>query len=306
MTTVLASAADARYGYWLLNMLGSVSANSPIFDRVVVYDLGLTPLQRRLLDSVRGVEVRTVSPLVPHWSQGFTWKPWAWTHLEASRIVWLDAGVTVLSPLDELLDQVDRNGYFVVSQGVPVSEIVPGDYYGEFGVDAAVVGDRVAVAAGIIGFDTRSPFFSAVVRRTYEDCLAGKSLGFSPEEAEKLNFGLGRLEELVVRDAPRFRHDQTVLNLRFYGAVAEPVVNDLDKFAGWRSPHDHPEQVIWNHRRRGDFAYLPRVPYRGLIAPFGRLFGLWYRWRWWFRNHSWYFRPATYLGKARRLAERSP
>ena len=83
MSTVLASAADERYGDHLLNLIGSVKANSDVFDAIVVYDLGLSQRQRRLVDGIRGIEVRTVPPFVPHWAQGRTWKTWIWTHLEA-------------------------------------------------------------------------------------------------------------------------------------------------------------------------------------------------------------------------------
>lgn len=64
MSTVLASGADQRYGDHLLNLIGSVKANSDLFDRVVVYDLGLSTRQRRLVNGVRDIEVRTVPPFV--------------------------------------------------------------------------------------------------------------------------------------------------------------------------------------------------------------------------------------------------
>src|SRR4051794_23299854 len=98
MTSVLATGADERYGWWLLNLLGSIHANSRgVFDRIVAYDLGLDPLQRRLPDGVPGVEVRAAPPFAPHWRQGFTWKPWIWAHVDAGEdVFWIDAGTTVL------------------------------------------------------------------------------------------------------------------------------------------------------------------------------------------------------------------
>ena len=66
------------------------------------------------------------------------------------------------------------------------------------------------------------------------------------------------------------------------------------------TPHDHPEQVIWSHRRRGDYRYLWRVPYtaRGAHAwPFT----LWFRARWRYRQNAWLFRRRTYVDKLRRL-----
>jgi hypothetical protein len=299
--TVLASAADARYGWWLLNMVGSVAANSPVFERVVVYDLGLTRAQRRLLGAVRGVELRTIEPFTPQWAEGRTWKTWIWTTIDAERLMWLDAGLTVLRPLDEALARVEERGYFVVSQGHPIRDSIPSDYYDLYDFPREL-GDRVSIAAGILAFDRTGWFYERVIVPTHEDCLAGRSIGFSPGDAARLNSGLDRSDAPLIRDCTHFRWDQTVLNLRFYGAVEDPVVDDLDRFAGWRSPHDHPEQVIWSHRRRGDFAYLPRVPYRWPLAPFARAFGAAFRWRWWGVNHSWYFRPSTYVAKARRLA----
>src|SRR6202011_5230612 len=108
----LATGADERYGYHLVNLLGSLRANSDVFDRVVAFDLGLTPHQRLLLDDVPGIEVRTVPPFVAHWSQGFTWKPWIWSNLDAGELVfWLDAGDTLLRSLRPALAQIRERGY---------------------------------------------------------------------------------------------------------------------------------------------------------------------------------------------------
>src|SRR5579859_6717098 len=113
--TAVVTGADARYGNSLLNLLGSIRRRSNIFDRVIAYDLGLTPFQRRALNGVRGVEVRTIPPFAPHWAQGFTWKTWIWTHVDADVVVWLDAGITVLRPLDDFISQILARGYFAVS-----------------------------------------------------------------------------------------------------------------------------------------------------------------------------------------------
>jgi hypothetical protein len=76
---------------------------------------------------------------------------------------------------------------------------------------------------------------------------------------------------------------------------------DLDEYGGWRSPHDHPAQVIWHHRRRGSLRYLMHVPYAGADARRRRAWGAWWQLRWWLRLHRRYVEPATYRLKARRL-----
>lgn len=304
METVLATGADERYGYWLLNMIGSVKSNSDLFERIIAYDLGLTPAQRQLLDAVRGVEVRTVPPFVPHWREGRTWKTWIWTHLEADRILWLDAGLTVLRPLTEALDSIREREYFAVSQGHLLAESIPSDWYALYDLPPAI-GETVAIAAGIFGFARDGEFYRGVVEPTFQDCVEGRSLGFSAGDEQRLNRGLDANPSPVLRDCSHFRWDQSVLNVRFYKSVAAPFVHDLDKFAGWRSKRDHPEQVIWSHRRSGDFAFIARVPYGGSVALTGRWFGIRFFARSWLTTHSWLLTPRAYVRPIGRLLARA-
>jgi hypothetical protein len=304
MTTLFVSGADERYGLHLLNLVGSVKANSDIFDGIVVYDLGLSARQSRLIRSIRGVEVRTVPAFVPHWAQGRTWKTWIWTHLEADRMFWLDAGATVLRSLAGPLEQVDELGYFVVGQGHPMRPMIPSDYFELYGIDEDLP-EREAVAAGILAFDTRSAFFDRVIVPTHEDALLGRNLGFSAGEVEKLNRGLDRLDPPIVRDCPLFRYDQTIFGIRFYQGVQDPVVSDLRKYGGWETSHDHPDQLIWSHRRRGDYRYLWRVPYVWRAAPAGWAFTARFRAAWWRTQHGWKLTPGTYVAKIKRLLART-
>lgn len=300
MTAVLVSAADARYGKWLINLVGSVQRTSDLFDRIVVYDLGLTPFQRRLLEGARKVEVAEVPPFVPHWRQGRTWKTWIWTHVETDTLVWLDAGITVLRPLTDFLDSADEAGYFVVSQGVQAGLGTPSEYYELYDLPDGFA-DKVSIASGILAFRRDSAFYGDVIVPTFEDAVLGRNLGFSAAEVEKLNRGLDRLDDVVVRDCPLFRYDQSLFTARFYSAVRDPHVGDLYKYAGWKSPHDHPEQVIWSHRRSGDYRFLPRVRYAANVAPIGIGWGLAVYIRNRARHLRWLLRPAVHAHVARRL-----
>ena len=299
MSAVLASAADESYGYHLLNLIGSVKANSDVFDAIVVYDLGLSPHQRRLVAAVPGVELRAVPPFSPHWAQCFTWKPWIWTQIDADEVFYLDAGTTVLRSLAPALDQIRSRGYFVVSQGNRLRDIVPRDYFELYRL-AGSAAERPYVAAGIIGFRPAGDAFRSVLLPTYEDCVKGRNLGFSPDEVASRNRGLGAVSSPVLRDCPHFRWDQTVLNIRLARDLPDAFVNDLDEYAGWQSPHDHPRQVIWSHRRRGSLAYLKRVPYAGPGASRSRMFGAWYELRWWLKLNERLYQSSTYRLKARK------
>ena len=299
MSTVLATGADDRYGFQLVNLIGSVRANSDVFGEIVAFDLGLAPERRALLEDLPGVRVEAVPAFVPHWRQGRTWKTWIWTHVEADTLFWLDAGTTVLRSLDSALKSVDERDYFVVSQGHAVGDSIPSDYYELFDVPREIAA-RDAIAAGILAFRVGSDFYERVIVRAHEDAVQGRSLGFSPSEAQGRNTGLDHMDAPPLRDCPHFRWDQTVLNLRFYRTVDDPTIAGLDEYAGWRSARDHPRQVIWSHRRTGDLPYLSRAP----ASLRGRAVGSLYRLRWWRKRHERWFSPTTYVLKARRLLSR--
>lgn len=304
MTDVFATAADAPYGYHALNLVGSVKRNSDVFERIEVFDLGLTPHQRELLGAVPGTELRSVPPFSPHWSKGFTWKPWAWTQIEASCVFWLDAGATVLRSLDRALEQIRTLGYFVVSQGNQLRDIVPADYFDLYGLPMEDA-DRPYVAGGIIGFAPDGDFFRRVLQPTYEDCLAGRNLGFSPDELSSKNRGLGRMEAPPVRAAKHFRWDQTILNIHLALELPDAKVADLDEYAGWRSRRDHPRQVIWSHRRNGSMRYLKYVPYAGPGLWRRRAFGARWQVRWWIKRNRHLFDPTIYRLKVRATRRRT-
>jgi hypothetical protein len=299
MRDVLATAADQRFGYQLVNLLGSIRANSDVFDSIAVFDLGLDERQRRFLDDVPGVTVDAVPPFVPHWRQGRTWKTWIWTHVDAERLFWLDAGTTVLRSLESALHQVDERDYFVVSQGHPVGDCIPADYYERFSFPRELAA-RDTIAAGILGFRPGSDFFERVIVPAHQDAVDGFSLGFSPADVRGRNTGLDDMDVPTLRDCTTFRWDQTVLNIRFYLGVEAPVIADLDEYAGWRSPRDHPRQVIWSHRRTGDLPYLSRAPRSLRLRAAGTL----YRLRWWRKRHERWFTRTPYVLKARQLRSR--
>jgi hypothetical protein len=305
METVLASAANARYGYHLLNMLGSVERNSNVFDRVVVFDLGLDAAQRELVHGLRDVEVRTVEPFVPHWEKCFSWKPWIWTSLDAEAVFYLDAGCTVMRPLDDVLAAIERDGYFVVGQGVELGEIVPSDYYDLYGLPREAAA-REHVAAGIVGFRTSGGFYDEVVRPTFDDVVLGRNLGFSAGEIDHLNWGPTKLDPPIVRDCPHFRHDQTLMNIHLAVALPGATVQDLRKYGGSVSAHDHPDQRIWNHRRACDWRYVAAASFRPPYAAKARRARARLRFGAWKMRNRRFFQPASYLSRANRALSRSP
>lgn len=297
---VFASAADAQYGYHLVNLIGSLQANSDVFDRIVAFDLGMSAHQRAWLRAAPAVELRPVPAFVPHWNRGFTWKPWSWTQLEGDAVLWVDAGATILRSLEPVLEQIRERGYFLITQEDAVSDIVPLSFFDLYELPREYASKPYA-AAGVVGFRPGSVFFERVIVPTYEDCLRGRNLGFSAREAPFKNRGLGRGPVDVIHDCPHFRWDQSVLNVHLLRTLPDAPLADVNEFAGWRSATDHPEQRIWHHRRRGSLRYLKRLRTRGPRRVVWYVAGWTVQLRWWATLNSYLFDPTAYVLKARKI-----
>src|SRR3954454_8672307 len=94
MELAVATACDRSFDDLALNLIGSLHRHDRQVDRILVYDLGMTAVQRARVRGIDGVELRTVSPFVDHWRACFTWKPWIWNDAahDTRRVLWLDAG----------------------------------------------------------------------------------------------------------------------------------------------------------------------------------------------------------------------
>ena len=117
---IIITAASAIYGSSLLAMIGSLDRNWPEHPPLIVYDIGL---DTRTLDALKrhGIEVRLVPAFCPHWRLHFTWKIWCWHEAPADSVLWLDAGLTVLRPLDEVFTAIDAIGYFACPNYEPIN-----------------------------------------------------------------------------------------------------------------------------------------------------------------------------------------
>jgi hypothetical protein len=127
------TAASHNYFERLQNLIGSIHTNN--FNDVVeiaVFNLGLTPEDVAWLKKIQKVSVYTIEqthpdllkPLVTHPGGGkvpgwYAWKP---VIIKQSLdmfpyVLWMDAGMTVKKPLDNLFKHIEQNGYFLSTIG---------------------------------------------------------------------------------------------------------------------------------------------------------------------------------------------
>lgn len=113
--SVVVTGANSRYFGSLIHMLSTLWAESPGFESVLVYDLGLSAAERSILTRVEKVTLRRVPPFCPHYLdvENFAWKTAAICDAleDGGAVLWLDAGIEITAPLDDLFDTVRRDGY---------------------------------------------------------------------------------------------------------------------------------------------------------------------------------------------------
>jgi hypothetical protein len=235
-------------------MLGSLTLNWPQHPPVLVYDIGLDQATRAELARHK-VNIKLVPPFCPHWRKHYTWKIWCWHDAPARQVLWIDAGIAVLQPLDEVFGVIAQQGYFVVPNGMPLSIEASEAHCRGCGVPPEFREGKPTFMAGIVGFG--------------KDGWMGALLD------EALRIAL--VEEHIAATRPQHRWEQALFSLLLHRDLAQVNFADPDLYHVEKSPRQSPEQKVWLHRRhamrardRAHFAahistpgapYLPSPPH---------------------------------------------
>jgi hypothetical protein len=138
----------------------------------------------------------------------------------------MDAGLVVLSPLDEIFDAIERQGFFLVTN------------YQLLDWEASL---EACVGCGV------QPEF-----RLNKLTLAGGLMGFRKEgtQLQVLNEALSAalLEKTIAATNRRHRHDQAVISLLMYRHFGRVPISDGVVYLGCESPRQVPGQKVWVHR----------------------------------------------------------
>jgi hypothetical protein len=219
--------ASEPYFVSLLALIGSLRINWPSHPPLLVYDLGLEPASLARLEAM-GQRVRKVEPFCPHWRHHFAWKIWCWNDAPAEEILWIDAGIAVLEPLDEVFDHVSRVGYFVVPTYHTLDENASESACEGCRVPPRFRHGRATFAGGFIGFRKRDRV-EAILREALE---------------------IAKIERFIASSERQHRHDQMLIALLLHRDLGPVCPADGQIYAGWISPDQVPGQRVWVHRRR--------------------------------------------------------
>lgn len=245
MEKCIITASSNRFFPSLLNLIGSIKANYPNHPRIYVYSLGLLPIFKKELLGMENLEIIEMPHFCSFWRSCYTWKTYIFSQPLAELNLYLDAGTQVLRPLHEIFAQIKERGYFVVTQGGVLNTIAPSEYKQIIGLGNEF-DQETYIAAGMFGFNRNAVNVQLALSQSYQAALAGLCLGWSKSERRRNH---GRDKSIFVRDCELFRHDQTLLNIFLRKYLGNFYVNDVRKYGGLQSSHDHPEQLIWHLRR---------------------------------------------------------
>lgn len=270
----LVTATDAKHAPYLFNAINSIRERFPAHPTLYVFDLGMTWLQRRELQSAAGVELRKVDRFVPHWKTNWSWKPYILTQVSERYVLYFDAANIVLyRPLHLWFLTIARSGYFLIKNGQRMQDITPSNYWAKFDLDAARSATDSTFGAGLFGFDRRSPAGEAV-SEALQRTKAGWNLGRSRAEQRRT------YDASVIHDCLLFRADQTLLNLAFRKRYGDALVlRDEVRYCGRGGRADDPRQYLWYSRRlRQSLIYFwrplrrPMWPYlAGRVVAYARI-----------------------------------
>ena len=226
---MIITAASSIYGPSLLALLGSLNLNWSGHPRVRVYDIGLDDETLQILDNHK-IEVVKVPKFCSHWQKHFTWKIWCWNDAPASKILWMDAGLVVLRPLDEVFQAIDNIGYFVVPTYHPLVENASVSACKGCGVDAGFRNGKVTLAGGFIGFKKEDK-----IQQVLKEALS-----------------ISLTEEYMAATERMHRHDQAIISLLLYRELGNVLMSDGVIYCSCYPLKDSPRspgQAVWVHRR---------------------------------------------------------
>lgn len=127
------TACDDKYFTPLLRLIGNI--HEICFDQlgeIAVFDLGMNHEQLEKLNTIAKVSVHKVEQVHTDTLRQFKvnntgksvpgWYSWKFVVLKQSLdlfpyVLWLDAGTTILKPLDSLFKYIQENGYFLCTMG---------------------------------------------------------------------------------------------------------------------------------------------------------------------------------------------
>lgn len=202
--------SDEKHFPLLLNLIGSIHKYHYYdVEEIGVYDLGMTSSQINELNNIKKVKIyqieKTNEKIFELINTGinrnvkglFSWKPVVIKQsLEKyPYVVYLDAGSTILKPINNLFKHIIEHGYFLSDCGHSIAQMTPNHIIEKFNLDQSILND-LGIDAGFIGISRK--MYDSFIKPIYE--LSFDINNFVDDGTCPGGYGMGR-------------HDQTLFSI---------------------------------------------------------------------------------------------
>jgi len=245
---VIATASDASYFYSLRNLVGSIRVHGGTHLPVLVYDLGLSDDQKAEIETWCNVTLRWALPgfnlsrVASHldFIDLYAWKPVAVKQAldEANFVLWLDAGSTVVSGMQPVIQELINVGHlFVQGQDLNVVQWTHKDVWTRFNANAEQFIGKPSFSGNTIGFSRDSILYNQITIPWYNcamllECIMPPNSSFD-----------------------NHRFDQSVLSVLLYSSGL-PIRPRTDFITSDPVPcKTKTDKIIWTSRRAGSNCY---------------------------------------------------
>lgn len=225
------TAADDKHFPILLNMIGSIHLhNFYDVEKILVYDLGLSEINKTQLQNIKKVELCEVEATNPDILTDietgpnrkikglFSWKPVVIKDAldKCPYVLYLDSGTTVLKPLNDLFKHIEQNGYLLLDCGKSIRWMATKYVIDKFDLESD--DNRFLLDDDLLGIDAG---FQGVSRKVYDEYvlpmyeLSKDIKNFEDDGTSPNGWGMAR-------------HDQTLFSIQARKLKYDVQVHDND------------------------------------------------------------------------------
>ena len=265
---VIVTGSNSLYFGALINLLGSIFLRYPDVDAILVYDLGMSSIERTILKGIRKILLKQVPEFCPHYLeiQHFAWKTAAICDALSygNSVLWLDAGAEIQSSLEDLFLTIENDGYLFSSTPLDSPNCRIGNLSLQkslklLGADNEFIRNSFMVNAGVIGF-LRGHSASDIAYRAME-FAANPEIIKGPRATHRHDqtiYSVLRVKNGYHTQYHMF-HLERIQTYPFLMRASQPGIISFDEISSWersvlhiylsitrdREPFSHVENLCW-------------------------------------------------------------